>query len=180
MQQVKQSAVSGIVLTACMRILLFLAVYGILNQGFQLNADNPTASVFQAAAGNLGYKLFGIILWCAAITSVVGSAFTSVTFLKTLHPVFNRYQRITTIVFIIISTGIFLLWDKPVFILIIVGTLNGFILPFSLGLMLWVMMKRKLAHYQHPVWLQWCGWLVVAVMLWMSIVTFTNEIPKLF
>jgi Mn2+/Fe2+ NRAMP family transporter len=180
MQQVKRSAVNGIVLTACMRILLFLAVYGILNQGFRLNEANPAASVFQAAAGTLGYKLFGIVLWCAAITSVVGSAFTSVTFLKTLQPVFNRQQRLATILFILISTGIFLLWGKPVFILIVVGTLNGFILPFSLGLMLWVMMKRKLPHYQHPFWMQWCGWLVVAVMLWMSVVTFINEIPKLF
>lgn len=180
MQQVKQSAVNGIVLTACMRILLFLAVYGVLNQGFQLNADNPAASVFQAAAGTLGYKIFGVVLWCAAITSVVGSAFTSITFLKTLHPVFNRQQRIATILFILISTGIFLLWGKPVFILIIVGTLNGFILPFSLGLMLWIMMKRKLPHYQHSAWLLWSGWMVVAVMLWMSVVTFINEIPKLF
>ncbi|MEJ8843419.1 NRAMP family divalent metal transporter [Lacibacter sp. H375] len=180
MQQVKRSAVNGIVLTACMRILLFLAVYGILNQGFQLNAENPTASVFQAAAGTLGYKIFGVVLWCAAITSVVGSAFTSITFLKTLHPVFDRQQRLATILFILISTGIFLLWGKPVFILILVGTLNGFILPFSLGLMLWIMMKRKLAHYQHPAWLLWTGWIVVAVMLWMSVVTFINEIPKLF
>ena len=180
MQQVKRSAVNGIILTACMRILLFLAVYGILNQGFQLNPENPAASVFQAAAGNLGYKLFGIILWCAAITSVVGSAFTSITFLKTLHPVFNRQQRLATIIFILLSTCVFLLWGKPVFILVVVGTLNGFILPFSLGLMLWIMMKRKLAHYKHPAWLMWSGWMIVAVMLWMSIVTFVNEIPKLF
>jgi Mn2+/Fe2+ NRAMP family transporter len=180
MPQVKRSAVNGIVLTACMRILLFLAVYGILNQGFQLNADNPAASVFQAAAGTLGYKIFGIVLWCAAITSVVGSAFTSITFLKTLHPVFGRQQRAATILFILISTVVFLLWGKPVFILVIVGTLNGFILPFSLGLMLWVMMKRKLDHYKHPAWLSLSGWIVVVVMLWMSVVTFINEVPKLF
>ena len=180
MQQVKQSAVSGIVLTACMRILLFLAVYGVLNQGFQLNADNPAASVFQAAAGTLGYKLFGIVLWSAAITSVVGSAFTSVSFLKTLHPFFERQQRLVIICFILLSTAIFLLWGKPVFILVIVGTLNGFILPFSLGLMLWVMMRKQTPGYKHPQWLLWSGWLVVAVMLWMSVVTCINEIPKLF
>lgn len=180
MKEVKQSAVSGIILTACMRILLFLAVLGVLTKGFQLNPSNPTASVFQSALGIVGYKLFGIVLWSAAITSVVGSAFTSITFLKTLHPVFIRQQRLITIAFIIISTIIFLYWGKPIVILVLAGALNGFILPFSLGLMLWVMMKRKLGHYNHPKWLLWSGWIVVVVMLWMSIVTFIEEIPKLF
>ncbi len=180
MSEVKRSAVTGIIITACMRVLLFLAVLGVLQQGAQLNAANPAASVFQSALGNIGYKLFGIVLWSAAITSVVGSAFTSVSFLKTLHPFFENQQRLTIISFILISTCIFLFWGKPVFILVIVGTLNGFILPFSLGLMLWVMMKRKLDHYKHPAWLFWSGWIVVAVMLWMSIVTFINEVPKLF
>jgi len=180
MKEVKRSAVSGIILTACMRVLLFLAVLGVLTKGFQLDASNPAASVFQSALGTVGYKLFGVVLWSAAITSVVGSAFTSITFLKTLHPVFIRQQRLTTIVFIIISTAIFLYWGKPIVILVLAGAFNGFILPFSLGLMLWVMMKRKLADYNHPKWLLWSGWIVVAVMMWMSIVTFIKEIPKLF
>lgn len=180
MKEVKRSAVNGIVLTACMRILLFLAVLGVLTKGFQLDASNPAASVFQSALGTLGYKLFGIVLWSASITSVVGSAFTSITFLKTLHPFFNNRQRISTIVFILISTGIFLYWGKPIIILVLAGAINGFILPFSLGLMLWVMMKRKLNHYHHPTWLLWSGWMVVLVMLWMSVITFAKEIPKLF
>lgn len=180
MKEVKRSAVNGIVLTACMRILLFLAVFGVLTKGFQLDASNPAASVFQSALGTLGYKLFGIVLWSASITSVVGSAFTSITFLKTLHPFFNNRQRISTIVFILISTGIFLYWGKPIIILVLAGAINGFILPFSLGLMLWVMMKRKLNHYHHPTWLLWSGWMVVLVMLWMSVITFAKEIPKLF
>lgn len=180
LHEVKRSAVTGIILTACMRILLFLAVLGVLQQGAKLDAANPAASVFQSALGNIGYKLFGIVLWSAAITSVVGSAFTSVSFLKTLHPFFEKQQRSVIISFILLSTCIFLLWGKPVFILVIVGTLNGFILPFSLGLMLWIMMRKQLPGYKHPQWLLWSGWLVVAVMLWMSIVTCINEIPKLF
>lgn len=179
MKEVKRSAVNGIILTACMRILLFLAVFGVLTKGFQLNPSNPAASVFQSALGTIGYKLFGIVLWSAAITSVVGSAFTSVTFLKTLHPVFTRFQRSATIVFILISTVIFLFWGKPVLILVLAGALNGFILPFSLGLMLWVMMKRKVPAYNHPKWLLWSGWIVVAAMLWMSVITFLKELPEL-
>ncbi|XVJ68058.1 MAG: divalent metal cation transporter [Lacibacter sp.] len=180
MQEVKQSAVSGIIITACMRVLLFVAVLGVLMSGATLDASNPAASVFRSALGNTGYKIFGVVLWSAAITSVVGSAFTSISFLKTLHPVFTANARITTIFFIIISTIVFVYIGKPVNILVTVGALNGFILPFSLGLMLWVMMKKKLQHYQHPQWLLWSGWIIVAVMLWMSVVTFTNEIPKLF
>lgn len=180
MKEVKRSAVNGIIITACMRVLLFLAVLGVLTGGAALDASNPAASVFQSALGNTGYKIFGLVLWSAAITSVVGSAFTSISFLKTLHPVFNQKARRSTILFIIISTMIFVWIGKPVVILVVVGALNGFILPFSLGLMLWVMIKKKVQHYQHPQWLLWSGWLVVAVMLWMSIVTFLKEIPKLF
>ena len=180
MNDVKRSAVSGIIITACMRVLLFIAVLGVLTKGAALDTANPAASVFQSALGTKGYQLFGIILWSAAITSVVGSAFTSISFLKTLHPVFETNARGVTIVFIIVSTFIFVLIGKPVSILVAVGALNGFILPFSLGLMLWVMMKKKVMHYQHPKWLLWSGWAVIAVMLWMSVVTFVNEIPKLF
>jgi Mn2+/Fe2+ NRAMP family transporter len=179
-QEVKRSAVSGIIITACMRVLLFIAVLGVLVKGFSLDASNPAASVFQSALGSVGYKIFGIVLWSAAITSVVGSAFTSISFLKTLHPVFESNAKIVTVLFIIISIIVFLVIGKPVAILVAVGALNGFILPFSLGLMLWVMMKKKLQHYQHPQWLLWSGWIVVAVMLWMSVVTFVNEIPKMF
>jgi Mn2+/Fe2+ NRAMP family transporter len=178
--QVKQSAVSGIVITACMRLLLFLAVLGVLSTGTVLDEKNPAASVFQSALGTTGYKLFGIILWSAAITSVVGSAFTSVSFFKTLHPVLNNNTPIATICFILISTIVFVFIGKPVTILVLAGAINGFILPFSLGLILWVMMRKKVASYQHPQWLLWGGWLVVAIMLWMSIVTFLKEIPKLF
>lgn len=180
LQEVKRSAVNGIIITASMRVLLFLTVLGVLMDGAVLDTGNPAASVFQSSLGKTGYKIFGVVLWSAAITSVVGSAFTSISFLKTLHPVFTANARITTIFFIIISTIVFVYIGKPVSILVTVGALNGFILPFSLGLMLWVMMKKKLQHYQHPQWLLWSGWIIVAVMLWMSVVTFTNEIPKLF
>lgn len=178
--EVKRSAVSGIIITACMRVLLFLAVLGVVMKGTTLDAANPAASVFQSALGITGYKIFGVVLWSAAITSVVGSAFTSISFLKTLHPVFSKNARTTTTIFIIISTMVFVAVGRPVMILVAVGALNGFILPFSLGLMLWVMIKKKLPNYHHPKWLLWSGWLVVAVMLYMSIIAFINEIPKLF
>lgn len=75
--QVTRSSVSAILLASVMRILLFMAALGVVMGGGMLNKDNPAASVFQIAAGDIGYKIFGIVLWSAAITSVVGSAYTS-------------------------------------------------------------------------------------------------------
>ena len=38
-----------------------------------LDSSNPPASVFKIAAGEIGYRFFGVVMWCAAITSVVGA-----------------------------------------------------------------------------------------------------------
>ena len=92
-QQVNKSAVSGIVITGIMRTVLFLAALGVVTSGAVIDPSNPPASVFKIAAGNLGYRFFGIVMWSAAITSVVGAAYTSVSFLKTFHPFFEKYQK---------------------------------------------------------------------------------------
>lgn len=81
--QVTKSSVTGILITSVMRIALFLAVLGVVSKGLQIDPANPPASVFQLAAGNVGYKIFGIVMWSAAITSVVGAAYTSVSFIQT-------------------------------------------------------------------------------------------------
>src|SRR5688572_16249716 len=83
--EVNRSAVTGILLTGIIRVLLFLAALGVIVQGMAIDPANPPASVFQNAAGPVGYKLFGVVMWAAAITSVVGAAFTSVSFFKTFH-----------------------------------------------------------------------------------------------
>ena len=164
--QVSRSSVSAILLASTMRILLFMAALGVVTSGGVLNQDNPAASVFQIAAGNVGYRIFGIVLWSAAITSVVGSAYTSVSFLRTLHPAFEKYQRLITSLFILISMGIFtFLQQGAVQILVIAGALNGLILPVSLALLLTAVLKKKLiGNYKHPVWLSVAGWLVVVIM----------------
>ncbi|MEP6902986.1 MAG: NRAMP family divalent metal transporter, partial [Actinomycetota bacterium] len=77
--QVNQGAVTGIILTAIIRFLLFLASLGVITLGFAIDDKNPPASVFQNAAGNFGYRIFGVVMWSAAITSVVGAAYTSVS-----------------------------------------------------------------------------------------------------
>jgi len=164
--QVTRSSVSAILIASVMRILLFMAALGVVMAGASLSKENPAASVFQIAAGDIGYKIFGVVLWSAAITSVVGSAYTSVSFLRTLHPVFEKYQRIVTTLFIIISTITFaFLKQGAVTLLIVAGAVNGLILPLSLALLLTAAYKTKLvANYKHPAWMSIAGWIVVLIM----------------
>lgn len=82
---VNQSAIAGILTTGIMRTLLFLAVLGVVVTGVTLSSENPPASVFEHAIGPIGKNIFGIVLFAAAMSSVIGSAYTSATFLKTLQ-----------------------------------------------------------------------------------------------
>ncbi|MCW3089033.1 MAG: hypothetical protein JWP81_102 [Ferruginibacter sp.] len=167
LRKVSVSSVTAIVIAAVMRIVLFLAALGIVMQGIQLNPANPAATVFQSAAGLVGYKSFGLVLWSAAITSVIGSAFTSVSFMKTLHPfIFNNF-RYFIIGFISFSTIVFLCVGQPVSVLIFAGGLNGLILPVALSLIL-VAALNIVGGYKHPYLLQLAGWLVVIAMTYMG------------
>ena len=169
---VSKSSIQAILLASTMRILLFLAALGVVVTGAALNKDNPAASVFEIAAGDIGYRIFGVVLWCAAITSVVGSAYTSVSFLRSFHPAVLKYERLIITLFIVFSTFIFALIGRPVQVLVIVGTLNGFILPVALAMMLLAVRRSSLMKdYKHPVWLQVAGWAVVAVMTYMAVLT---------
>lgn len=179
--QVTRSSVSAILLASIMRVLLFLAALGIIVAGGKLDAANPAASVFRIAAGNPGYKIFGFVLWSAAITSVIGSAYTSISFLKTFHPALEKNQRLIISGFILFSTLIFSFVGRPVKVLIIAGALNGIILPFALALILLSSFRPKIVgDYRHPIWLSAIGWLVVAAMTWMGIKTILTDLPALW
>lgn len=168
--EINRSATTGILVTAVVRYFLFLASLGVVVAGFTLSKDNPPASVFQSAAGEIGYKIFGVVIWCAAITSVVGAAYTSVSFLRTFHPNFEKYNRQIIIGFIVFSTIIFVLVGKPVKTLVFVGMLNGFVLPIALGIILVASRNSRLmGSYKHSLFLQFIGWLVVAIMATMVI-----------
>jgi Mn2+/Fe2+ NRAMP family transporter len=176
-----RSAVSGITLASVMRVLLFLATLGVVSQGLALDAANPPASVFRLAAGPLGYRLFGVVMWSAAITSVIGSAYTSVSFIETFSPVLERNRRWVIIGFILLSTFVFLGVGRPVKILILAGALNGLILPLALGTMLVAAYRKRIVgDYRHPVWMTIFGACVVLVMAYMGGHTLMVEVPKLF
>jgi len=177
---VTKSAISGILITSLMRFVLFLAALGVVLGGVKLAADNPAASVFQSAAGELGYKFFGVVIWIAAITSVVGASFTSVSFWKTLHPVVSKNEKIIISLFIIASTIIFVSIGKPKKVLVFAGWANGIILPIALSVVLIAATRSSIMkNYKHPVWMQIAGWLVVAIMGCMSIYSIEQSIEEL-
>jgi Mn2+/Fe2+ NRAMP family transporter len=174
-KQVSKTAVSAIMIASLMRVVLFIAALGIVWQGIALSADNPAATVFQSAAGQTGYKIFGLVLWSAAITSVVGSAFTSVTFAKLLHPAVTKNFRQIITAFILFSTLVFLVVGKPVNLLLMAGAVNGLILPFALAIILLAANKKSITgNYRHPYWLSVIGWMVVLAMAYMGVKAILN------
>ena len=184
LSQVNKGAVSGIILTALIRFMLFLAALGVVALGFTIDTEsktaNPAAQVFQSAAGSFGLRVFGIVMWAAAITSVIGAAYTSVSFLKTFHEKIEAKSNLVIIGFIVISTVIFLLIGQtPVSVLVWAGTINGFILPVGLALVLLASHKKSIVEdYVHPFWLQVSGWLVVAIMFGFSVITLYEFFSK--
>ena len=175
---VDRSAISGIVISTIMRFVLFLAVVGVVQKGIVLDKDNPAATVFSSAAGRIGLNIFGIVLWSAAISSVVGAAYTSVSFFKTFHPFFQKHERWCISVFIVLSTLIFVLVGKPKQLLILAGAVNGLILPVALAIVLLAARKKVLMKgYQHPLWMQLAGWIVVMAMSYMGALSLAKLWP---
>ncbi len=178
--QATGSAIMGISVASVIRVLLFLASLGVVSQGLAINKANPPASVFGLAAGPLGYKLFGVVMFSAAITSVIGSAYTSVSFLKSLSPVFSRQERLVTLAFILVSTLIFITIGKPVRLLVLAGALNGFIMPLTLGPILVAAYRPAIVgSYRHPWWLAALGGVVVLGLAWLSLVIFREQLGVL-
>lgn len=179
--EVTKSSVTGILVTGVMRIALFLAVLGVVSKGLAIDPANPPASVFQLAAGDIGYRMFGVIMWAAAVTSVVGAAYTSVSFIRTFHPLIEKFQNWVIIAFIVISTVTFAFVGKPVTVLLIVGALNAFILPIGLGTLLIAAHKKNIVGtYKHPIWLTVTGAFVVVIMGILSVVTLIEQVPLVF
>jgi len=181
LRQVNKSALSGIIISTIMRFVLFLAIVGVLSQGFSLDKDNPASTVFYVAAGDIGLRIFGVVLWSAAISSVVGASYTSVSFFKTFHPALVKQERLCISVFIILTTIVFVGIGKPKELLLFAGAINGLILPFALSIILFAATKNKIMKgYKHPLWMQLAGWIVVAAMGWMGVLTIQESFSKLF
>jgi len=179
--QATRSAITGIGVTTVMRIVLFLAALGVVAKGGALDPGNPAASVFRLAAGEAGYRLFGAVMWAAAATSVVGSAYTSVSFVRTLHPALGSRAPALIIGFIVVSTAVFLMVGQPVAILTAVGALNALVLPVGLGAMLVAAHRSGLMNgYRHPGALTLAGGAAAIVMTVLGAYTVVTRVPGLF
>jgi len=177
---VTRSALWAIGIASLMRVVLFLAALGVVSRGLALDPGNPAASVFRHATGEFGYRLFGVVMWSAAITSVVGAAYTSVSFLRGLHRTIDQRWTKIVILFIALSAALFVLIGRPVRTLVLVGALNGLILPLALGVMLVVAHRTGIVGaYRHPRTLTASGVIVAAAMAVAGAYVLWQDIPRL-
>ncbi|ALM93160.1 MULTISPECIES: NRAMP family divalent metal transporter [Fusobacterium] len=178
--QVNKSAILGMSVATIVRIFLFLAVLGVVSLGNQLDAGNPAADAFKIAAGTVGYKIFGLVFLAAALTSIVGAAYTSVSFLKTLFKVVKDYENLFIIGFIVVSTLILIFLGKPVKLLVLAGSLNGLILPITLAITLIASKKTEIVgKYKHSNILFLLGWVVVVVTAYIGVQSL-SKLAELF
>ena len=178
--QVNRSAILGMSVATIVRVFLFLAVLGVVSLGNQLDAGNPAADAFKIAAGTVGYKIFGLVFLAAALTSIVGAAYTSVSFLKTFFKFVKDYENFFIIGFIVVSTLILIFLGKPVKLLVLAGSLNGLILPITLAITLIASKKTEIVgKYKHSNILFLLGWVVVVVTAYIGVQSL-SKLAELF
>lgn len=174
-KQVNQAALSGIAVTGIMRYVLFLAILGVVASGVALDMANPAADAFLIAAGEWGLRAFGLVLWAAAISSVIGAAYTSMSFTTVFSAkITERGRNLATIGFICVSLVIYLLLGTaPAALLVFAGGFNGLILPIGFTIFMYIGWFRKdLLHgYKYPKWLLVAGTLICALTWYMGIVS---------
>lgn len=163
-QQITTSSVASILVTGLMRALLFLAILGVVASGADLGTTNQAANAFQAAAGEVGLRMFGVVFWAAALTSVIGASYTSVSFITT-STTSARTRNMLTVAFIVVCAVLYLvLRQAPTTLLVFAGAFNALILPVGFAVLLIVAAFRRdlLGGYRYPTWL-----IVVGVLAWL-------------
>ncbi|WP_130802445.1 NRAMP family divalent metal transporter [Acinetobacter ihumii] len=181
-EEVSKAATKGIVVVGIMRYVLFLAILGVVVSGATIDLAshnaNPAAQAFQYAAGEFGFKLFGLIFWAAGISSSIGAAYTSVSFFSAFKKDISLKQRnFCTSIFIALALLVYvLIGATPASLLVFVGGLNGLVLPIGLTLFVYVAACRKdlLGSYHYPMWLTVLGVLTCILTWYMGYVSFNT------
>lgn len=177
---INKAAWMGISIAVLIRFLLFFAILGVVATGVTLNAKNPAADAFQHGAGDLGYYIFGLVLFVASITSVVGNSYMAISLVKTLFPVIERNEKGFCVGFILVTSIGTLLMNMPILLLMLAGLVNSIILPIVLATML-IATKRKdiVGDYKHPKFLTLLGAAIVVIMAVASVFNIESFITKM-
>ncbi|OCA93386.1 NRAMP family divalent metal transporter [Actinobaculum suis] len=187
-KDVTNGSINGVVVTGVMRYLLFLACFGVGASVLAKDASvvimdlipeemNPAGWAFLQVMGDAGLRIFGMILWAASISSVIGAAFTSVSFFSVFNKKFAHGwpRNIATVVFIAVSLVCFLVWGQaPGTMLVFAGGLNGLILPIGLTIFMyigWFRARDLLQGYRYPKWLLVAGTAATALSWYMAVVS---------
>ena len=171
-REITRGSIIGIIITGVMRIILFLAILGVVSGGASLDPDNQAASAFSQAAGEVGLRVFGVVLWAAAITSVIGASYTTVTFVTSRTKTSERTRTILVCAFIVFTTMVFVaVGTPPTTLLVFAGAFNGLLLPFGIGVLLWVATRRAdlLNGYAYPRLLVSVGWVAWLLTVYLAV-----------
>lgn len=176
-KEVNRAALTGIMVTGVMRYILFLAVLGVVASGVMIDtagaAANPAGQAFQAAAGEFGFRAFGLVFWAAGISSVIGASYTSVSFISVFLRSFPDKTRTWLIVaFITICTAIYLsIGTAPAALLVFAGGFNGLVLPIGLTIFMYIGWFRSdlLGRLPYPRLLLIGGTLTTALTWYMGV-----------
>lgn len=177
LEAVSRAALSGILITGIARYVLFLAIFGVVASGVVIDisgqAANPAAQAFDASLGEYGLRVFGLILWAAGISSIIGAAYTSMTFITVFSKhITERARNLCTVVFVLIALAIYLSIGKPpAALLVFAGGFNGLILPLGLTLFMYVGWRRSdlMEGYHYPRWLLVLGALTCVLSWYMAV-----------
>ncbi|MBP1126181.1 MULTISPECIES: NRAMP family divalent metal transporter [Pseudomonas] len=175
-EAVSRAALTGILVTGVARYVLFLAILGVVASGVVIDVSgqgaNPAAQAFHAAAGNIGMMMFGLVLWAAGISSVIGASYTSMSFITVFSKrITERVRHLATVVFIVISLAVYLMLGKPPpALLVFAGGFNGLILPLGLSIFMYVGWRRSdlMDGYHYPRWLLVLGILTCLLSWFMA------------
>ena len=152
--EISRASVIGVLVTGLMRVLLFLAVLGVVAAGVRLDPANPAASAFHAAAGEIGHaRVRRHPLGCVDHFGHRCVVHVGVVPGRQRRSATTRRRNLLVVAFIGLSATVYLVAGAaPVPLLIFAGAFNGLILPIGIAILLWVAARRRdlLGGYAYP------------------------------
>ncbi len=172
---VSKAALTGILVTGVVRYILFLAILGVVASGVVIDVSgkgaNPAAQAFTAAAGNFGLIMFGLVLWAAGISSVIGASYTSMSFITVFSKrITERAQPRDCRLYPDHRGRIRHVGQTTGRAAGLCRGFNGLILPLGLSIFMYVGWRRSdmMDGYHYPRWLLVLGVLTCLLSWYMA------------